>query len=74
MFLIMLQKLEKCQEMGKCITGFGYIPPSIPLIMLCNSVAFSLLKDAALIKIITKHLHLRHQAYGFHISLFSAFG
>lgn len=37
---------------------------------------FSVLMDAtfkkALIKIAMKHLHLRKQAYGFHMSLFSA--
>ena len=57
--------------------GFGYIPLSIPLILLYNSMEFSVLMDAtfqkAWIKIAMKHLHLWKGAYGFHISLFSAY-
>lgn len=49
MFFIMFQKLEQCQEMGNCITGFGYIPLSFLLIntLLYISMEFSLLIDAA---------------------------
>ena len=58
--------------------GLEYIPLFFPLINTLPyiSMEFSVLMDAtfqkALIEIATKHLHLRKQGYGFHISLFSA--
>lgn len=54
MFLIMPQKLEQCQEMGNCIIGFGYIPSSIPVILLYNSMEFSVLMDATFKKAVIK--------------------
>lgn len=53
----MPQKLEQCQEMDNFIIGFGYIPPSIPGILLYHSLEFSVLMDGGIYPLLKKNIN-----------------